>query len=69
MTSSPNANLTDETRELNRLKWLLVEAAAKAKIPVNQAGINAMAINIQTLMHEHNLIMTWLSEFEADING
>jgi hypothetical protein len=68
MTATPeNANLTDEQRATNRLRWLLVEAAAGADIPVTVGGVNAMAAQMATIMRDNGLVLTWLSSFEADV--
>lgn len=63
--NAPNANLTDEQRERNRLVFLLIEAVARANVPANRDQINAVAGHIVDIMHEHNLIMAWLSDLEA----
>ena len=67
MTASPNANLTDDQRAMNRLRWLLTESAARASIPVTVGLINAMAQQMIAVMRENQLVLTWLSDFEQDM--
>lgn len=65
--NAPNANLTEDQRAMNRLRWLLTESAARASIPVTVGLINAMSQQMITVMRENQLVLTWLSVFEEDL--
>ena len=65
MTASPNANLSDETRERNRIVWLLREACARAQMPTTTGNLLIMSGHVQDLMRENDLLMVWVSELEA----
>lgn len=67
--TSPNANLTDDQRERNRLVFLLIEAVARASIPANREQINQVAHHMQEFMHEHQLQLVWFSSFEDDVKS
>lgn len=64
--TSPNANLTDEQKERNRLRWLLTEAAARTSTPVTVGIVDAMARAVRDIMAENMLVLVWLSDFERD---
>jgi hypothetical protein len=63
---SPNAGLTDEQKERNRLRWLLTEAAARTSTPVTVGIVDAMARAVRDIMAENMLVLVWLSDFERD---
>ena len=69
MTTPEKAGLTEHQREINRLRWLLIEAAARASIEVTTGGINAMAKFLIEVMRENAVLLVWMSAFEEDVNG
>lgn len=63
-----NANLTEEQREVNRLKWLLIEGCARADIPTTTGAVISMAKHVREIMRENEMLLVWMSDYEQRIS-